>query len=234
MSTPDNLTEAARIPLVQARELDKLDRLVIFTHVQVTTLDTGQCLSILRGSINSSTLYLSRLSPRTLDNLQHWTTSFAYKGCKCTPSTGYRSATAHTQPLIDLLKSCEESGSLKKENCIHRHVLKSDFSDRDLLVLSNHQVHVYFKCNYYEAARRVFDEMPQRNVFSWTVMIVASKEHGYYRDGVELFCMTLDQGVLPNGFAFSAVLQSCVGLVSVELGEMVHTHVVVTVFFICI
>ncbi|KAG5071858.1 hypothetical protein JHK86_007069 [Glycine max] len=139
------------------------------------------------------------------------------------------SATAHTQPLIDLLKSCEESGSLKKENCIHRHVLKSDFSDRDLLVLSNHQVHVYFKCNYYEAARRVFDEMPQRNVFSWTVMIVASKEHGYYRDGVELFCMTLDQGVLPNGFAFSAVLQSCVGLVSVELGEMVHTHVVVTV-----
>ncbi|KAG5054763.1 hypothetical protein JHK85_007273 [Glycine max] len=137
------------------------------------------------------------------------TLSKDHRGSRLTNSH-IQSATAHTQPLIDLLKSCEESGSLKKENCIHRHVLKSDFSDRDLLVLSNHQVHVYFKCNYYEAARRVFDEMPQRNVFSWTVMIVASKEHGYYRDGVELFCMTLDQGVLPNGFAFSAVLQSCV------------------------
>ena len=64
--------------------------------------------------------------------------------------------------------------------------------------------------------------MPQRNVFSWTVMIVASNEHGYYRDGVERFCMMMDQGVLPDGFAFSAVLQSCVGYDSVELGEMVH------------
>ena len=43
--------------------------------------------------------------------------------------------------------------------------------------------------------------------------------------------MMLDQGMLPDGFAFSAVLQLCVGLDSVELGEMVHAHVVVTRFF---
>ncbi|XP_020232431.1 putative pentatricopeptide repeat-containing protein At3g01580 [Cajanus cajan] len=134
------------------------------------------------------------------------------------------------QPLIDLLKSCDESGSLKHANCVHGHVLKSGFVDRDLLVLLNHAAHAYSKCNDYEAARKVFDGMSHRNVFSWTVMIVASNEHGYYRDGVELFCMMLDQGVLPDGFAFSAVLQSCVGLDSVGLGEMVHAHVVVTGF----
>ncbi|KAG5040727.1 hypothetical protein AAZX31_05G122200 [Glycine max] len=144
---------------------------------------------------------------------------------------GSRLTKSHTQPLIDLLKSCEESVSLKQANCIHGHVLKSGFGDHDLLVLSNHQIHVYSKCNDYEAARKVFDGMPQRNVFSWTVMIVASNEHGYYRDGVERFCMMMDQGVLPDGFAFSAVLQSCVGYDSVELGEMVHAHVVVTGFF---
>ncbi|KHN45008.1 ABC transporter B family member 4 isoform C [Glycine soja] len=105
------------------------------------------------------------------------------------------------------------------------------FGDHGLLVLSNYQVHVYSKRNDYEAARSVFDGMPQRNVFLWTVMIVASNEHSYYRDGVELFCMMLDQGMLPDGFAFSAVLQLCVGLDSVELGEMVHAHVVVTRFF---
>lgn len=135
-----------------------------------------------------------------------------------------------TQPLIDLLKSFEERGSLKLANCIHGHVIKSGFADRDLLVLLNHVAHAYSKCGDYDAARRVFDGMSHRNVFSWTVMIVASNEHGYYRDGVELFCMMLDQGVLPDGFAFSAVLQSCVGLDSVELGEMVHAHVVVTGF----
>ncbi|KAK7359599.1 hypothetical protein VNO77_01560 [Canavalia gladiata] len=131
------------------------------------------------------------------------------------------------RPLIDILKSCERSGSLKQANSIHGYVLKSGFGDRDLLVFLNHAAHVYSKCNDYDAARRVFDEMLHRNVFSWTVMIVASNEHGYYHYGVELFCSMLDQGFLPDGFSFSAVLQSCVGLDSIELGEMVHAQIVV-------
>ncbi|XP_061360477.1 pentatricopeptide repeat-containing protein At3g57430, chloroplastic-like [Gastrolobium bilobum] len=131
------------------------------------------------------------------------------------------------RPLIDLLKACEENGSLKQANCIHGHVLKLGFGGRDLLVFLNHAAHVYSKCMDLVAARKVFDGMSQRNVFSWTVMIVASNEHGYYHDGVELFCMMLGHGVLPDGFALSAVLQLCVGLDSVELGEMVHAQVVV-------
>lgn len=141
-----------------------------------------------------------------------------------------REQPSNIRPLIDLLKACGESGSLKQANCIHGHVLKSGFGDRDLLVFLNHAAHVYSKCMDYDAARRVFDGMSQRNVFSWTVMIVASNERGYHRDGVELFCMMLEQGVLLDGFAFSAVLQSCVGLDSIELGEMVHAQVVVRGF----
>ncbi|KAK7399814.1 hypothetical protein VNO78_11006 [Psophocarpus tetragonolobus] len=137
---------------------------------------------------------------------------------------------SNIQPVIDLLKSCEESGSLKQANCIHGHLLKSGFGDRESLVLMNHAVHAYSKCNDYNAACRLFNAMPQRNVFSWTVMIVASNEHGHYHNGLELFCMMLEHGVLPDGFAFSALLQSCVGLNSVELGQMVHAHVVVTGF----
>lgn len=97
-------------------------------------------------------------------------------------------------------------------------------------MLLNHVAHVYSKCMDYDAARKVFDGMSQRNVFSWTVMMVASNEHGYYFDGMELFCMMLDQGVLPDGFALSAALQSCVGLGSLVLGEMVHGQVVIRGF----
>ncbi|KAI9128140.1 hypothetical protein K1719_001133 [Acacia pycnantha] len=70
----------------------------------------------------------------------------------------------------------------------------------------------------------VFDGM--RNVFSWTVIIVASNEYGHYIDGIPLFPMMLEQGVLPDGFAFSGVLQSCVGLGFIEFVEMVHAQVV--------
>ncbi|KAI9122976.1 hypothetical protein K1719_005865 [Acacia pycnantha] len=86
-------------------------------------------------------------------------------------------------------------------------------------------MHVYSNCMDYDAARKVFDGM--RNVFSWTVIIVASNEYGYYFDGISLFPRMLEQGVLPDGFAFSGVLQSCVGLGFIEFVEMVHTQVVV-------
>ncbi|CAL5213872.1 unnamed protein product [Lathyrus oleraceus] len=134
------------------------------------------------------------------------------------------------QPLIDLLKSCEENGFLKQANCIHGHVLKSGFSDRDNLVFLNHVAHAYSKCMDYDSALKVFDGMSKRNGFSWTVMIVASNEHGYCSYALELFCMMLEQGLLLDGFAFSAVLQSCVGLDSLELGEMVHAQIVVRGF----
>ena len=77
MSTPDNLTKAARTTLVQARGLD---RPVILTPVKVTTLDVKQYLSMLGGSTDSSPSYLSRLLLPTSDNLlRHRTTSFAGK-----------------------------------------------------------------------------------------------------------------------------------------------------------
>ncbi|XP_057421448.1 pentatricopeptide repeat-containing protein At5g27110-like isoform X2 [Lotus japonicus] len=131
------------------------------------------------------------------------------------------------RPLIHLLKTCEEKRYLKEAKSIHGHVLKSGFGGKDLLVFLNNAVHVYSKCLDYNSARKVFDGMSQRNVFTWTVMVVASNEHGYYHDGVELFSMMLEQGVLIDGFVLSAVLQSCVGLNSIEMGEMVHAQVVV-------
>ncbi|KAI4344879.1 hypothetical protein L6164_012063 [Bauhinia variegata] len=136
----------------------------------------------------------------------------------------------HTQPLIDFLKVCEESRSIKQAKSVHGYVLKSNFGGLDLLVLLNHVTHVYSKCMDYGAALRVFDVMSQKNVFSYTVMIVASNEHGYYLNGMEFFRVMMDQGVSPDAFAFSAVMQSCVGSDSIELGEMVHAQVIVKGF----
>ena len=60
--------------------LDKPQRPTTFSLVEVTTLNIGQLLSMLRGSINSRPSYLSRLLPSTQNNLPwQWTTSFAHK-----------------------------------------------------------------------------------------------------------------------------------------------------------
>ena len=80
MSTSNNLTEASRTTLVQARGRGKLDISTFPTIVKVNILGTGQHLSTLGGSTNSSPSYLSRLLPRTSNKLpRHWITYFARK-----------------------------------------------------------------------------------------------------------------------------------------------------------
>ncbi|KAM1020323.1 hypothetical protein ACFX13_042310 [Malus domestica] len=134
------------------------------------------------------------------------------------------------QPLIDILYGCEDMGSVGKVKSVHGLVLKSELSDRDLLVVLNHVANAYSKCLDFDTARRVFDEMPLRNIFSWTVMIVGSTESGLFLDGFKFFCDMVVSGILPDKFAYSAVVQTCIGLDCIELGEMVHAQVVVRGF----
>ena len=64
MSTPDNLIEAAQTTLLQAKGLDKLDRLTTPTLVKATTLDIGRHLFVLGVLTDSSPSYFSCCSRR--------------------------------------------------------------------------------------------------------------------------------------------------------------------------
>jgi pentatricopeptide repeat protein len=137
---------------------------------------------------------------------------------------------SHFQPLVDLLRDCADKGSVEQAKAVHGFVLKSDFSGRDLLVLLNHVAHTYSKCSGFDAALRVFDKMSERNIFSWTVMIVGSTENGFFLQGFQFFCEMMNRGILPDGFAYSSIMQACIGLDCVELGKMVHAQIVIRGF----
>ncbi|KAK0597942.1 hypothetical protein LWI29_030064 [Acer saccharum] len=131
------------------------------------------------------------------------------------------------QPLIDLLRDSASKGSLRQAKTVHGFVLKSSFSDTELLILSNHLANFYSKCSYFDGACKVFDKMSQRNIFSWTVMIVGSTENGFFVDGFNFFCQMINDGIRPDSFALSAITQTCIGLDCVELGKLVHAQIVV-------
>ncbi|KAG6679582.1 hypothetical protein I3842_14G139300 [Carya illinoinensis] len=134
------------------------------------------------------------------------------------------------QPLVDLLRDSADNESVKQAKAVHGFVLKSDFSDRDLQALLNHVAHAYSKCSDYCAGRRVFDKMPQRNIFSWTIMIVGSIDNGFFIQGFEYFYEMMAHGILPDAFAYSSIIHMCIGLDSVELGRMVHAQIVIRGF----
>lgn len=132
----------------------------------------------------------------------------------------------YKQSIIDLVRDCADKGSLEKLKAVHGLALKSEYLETDLLVLLNHVAHAYSKCSDFSTARRVFDKIPQRNVFSWTVLIVGATENGFFLDGFNYFCEMLYSGTFPDKFVYSSVLQTCIGLGCIELGKMVHAQIV--------
>ncbi|XP_059292203.1 putative pentatricopeptide repeat-containing protein At1g56570 [Lycium ferocissimum] len=134
------------------------------------------------------------------------------------------------QKLVDLLHVCAKEELLNEAKAIHGYILKSNISDNNLLLLLNHVSHAYLRCSDFSSCQVLFDKMSQKNVFSWTVMIVGSIENGFFYDGFKYFHEMLNYGVLPDGFAYSAALRLCIALGSLELGKMVHAQIVMRGF----
>ncbi|XP_062013022.1 pentatricopeptide repeat-containing protein At1g28690, mitochondrial [Rosa rugosa] len=69
---------------------------------------------------------------------------------------------------------------------------------------------MYSKCGRVEEARRIFDHMPQRNVFSWTSMIDGYGKNGYPNEALELFSvMQKEHQIKPNFVTFLSALSAC-------------------------
>lgn len=141
---------------------------------------------------------------------------------------GYEKTQA--QELIDGLHECAANGLLKEAKSIHGHILRCHFTGDNLMVLLNHVMHVYSKCSNFGLARLVFNNMTQRNVFSWTIMIEGSTNNGFLHDGLKYFSEMQKCGIQLDAFTYSVILQLCIGLNCLDLGEMVHARILITGF----
>ncbi|KAK9273057.1 hypothetical protein L1049_017864 [Liquidambar formosana] len=72
--------------------------------------------------------------------------------------------------------------------------------------VSNSIVDMYLKCGLTEEAERLFSEMPERNVVSWTVMITGYGKHGLGEEAIRLFNKMQLDNIKPDGHV--AILDS--------------------------
>uniref|UniRef100_A0A1J3CYS6 Pentatricopeptide repeat-containing protein n=1 Tax=Noccaea caerulescens TaxID=107243 RepID=A0A1J3CYS6_NOCCA len=74
-------------------------------------------------------------------------------------------------------------------------------------------------------AHKVFNQMPQRNCFSWNTIIRGFSESDEHRAviAIALFCeMMSDEFVEPNRFTFPSVLKACAKTGKIEEGKQIH------------
>ncbi|XP_050367129.1 pentatricopeptide repeat-containing protein At2g03880, mitochondrial [Argentina anserina] len=114
----------------------------------------------------------------------------------------------------ELIKCCMARRAIQPGRLVHKHVFSNGRHPQTFLV--NILVNMYVKFSLLEEAQKLFDEMPERNVISWTTMISAYCRAKMNSKALEALVMMVREGVWPNSFTYSSVLRACEGLGSLE------------------
>ncbi|KAK4256219.1 hypothetical protein QN277_009113 [Acacia crassicarpa] len=124
------------------------------------------------------------------------------------------------QTYATLFHACARHKYLHEGTALHHCLLERDPSIKSDLFVTNHIINMYCKCGQMDDARYVFDQMPRRNIVSWTALIT-----GYAQSGRVKECFTLFSGLMvhcrPNEFAFASLLGACEEH-DINFGRQVH------------
>eukprot|EP01018_Ginkgo_biloba_P013166 Gb_21057 [translate_table: standard] len=125
---------------------------------------------------------------------------------------------------VSILQLCIQKKALSEGKLVHTHINETGFMPDRFLV--NRIANLYAKCGALVDARRVFDEMPQRDAPSWNVMIAAYSRCGLAEEALLLFNRMEECGMQPNEFTFASVLPACGKLAALEQGMEIHEKII--------
>ncbi|KAG9442608.1 hypothetical protein H6P81_018462 [Aristolochia fimbriata] len=115
-----------------------------------------------------------------------------------------------TRSLSSLLHTCGVLESLQHTKWVHGF-LKFTGLKRQKSFLYNHLLYAYFQCGSFSGARRLFDRMHVKNVFSWNAMLSGYAKAGMMKEAKSLFDKMPERDIvswntLLIGFAQNAML----------------------------
>ncbi|KAL7173324.1 hypothetical protein ACSBR2_032737 [Camellia fascicularis] len=128
-----------------------------------------------------------------------------------------------------VLKACVASESLVsllgKGREIHAHILRHGYETHVHIMTTLVDMYARFGCVSY--ASHVFNEMPMKNVVSWSAMIACYTKNGKAFEALELFrkMMLENRNLLPNSVTMVSVLQACAALAALEQGRLIHGYI---------
>ncbi|XP_059634420.1 pentatricopeptide repeat-containing protein At1g19720 [Cornus florida] len=181
-------------------------------HKPRTFNKTHQSLSIKNEPIitDSHLNHLCRIGK--LSEAIHALDSIAQRGSKVRPNTFTR-----------LIQSCIDTNSIHLGRKLHTHINLLGESDP---FVETKLLGMYAKCGSLGDARKVFDEMRERNLYTWSAMIGAFSREKRWREVVNLFFSMMEDNVVPDEFLFPKILEGCGNCGDVRTGRLIHSIVI--------
>lgn len=118
--------------------------------------------------------------------------------------------------FASVLNACADRAAEELGKQVHGYMTRSGFDPSSFA--GSALVHMYMKCGNVERGKRVFEGMPDRDLVSWTSLIVGYAQHGYPNEALRVFESLLKSGTKPDHVAFVGVLSACVHAGLVDKG----------------
>ncbi|CAN6551035.1 unnamed protein product [Malus baccata var. baccata] len=123
-----------------------------------------------------------------------------------------------------LFEMCGLKGSLLDGKSVHRWLRRTVKNPPEFL--ENDALQMYCECGSLSDAQKVFDEMLERNLVSWVIIISAYAQKGILKRAISMFSKMLESGIRPNASIFTSVLSSLTEDSLLELGKQIHSYVI--------
>uniref|UniRef100_A0A1D1ZIC0 Pentatricopeptide repeat-containing protein At5g66520 n=1 Tax=Anthurium amnicola TaxID=1678845 RepID=A0A1D1ZIC0_9ARAE len=109
--------------------------------------------------------------------------------------------------LITVLSACADLGALELSKWIGSYIEREKVPKT--LELCNALVNALAKCGDIDGAVNFFDQMPEKNIVSWTSVIDGLAMHGHGHEAIAVFERMKKVGVIPDDVTFVGVLSAC-------------------------
>lgn len=122
-----------------------------------------------------------------------------------------------------LLHQCRSTRSLKE---IHSQIFVGGYEQHPFVATKLVGKYIEFGKSSMTHARKVFDKLPERDVFLWNMVIQGYSKYGPFEEALSSFDQMRSAGVAGNRYTFPFVLKGCGGMKEMKKGQVIHAHIV--------
>ncbi|KAI3744860.1 hypothetical protein L1987_57956 [Smallanthus sonchifolius] len=109
--------------------------------------------------------------------------------------------------ITSILAACSQLGALERGKEIHKSVVFGKFESNEIVMGA--LLNMYTKCGAVDEAQQVFNQLPERDLISWTTMITAYGAHGQAFKALKQFQEMKKLKLKPDRVVFLAVISTC-------------------------
>lgn len=121
------------------------------------------------------------------------------------------------------LKACSCLGAIRQGSQIHASLITRGFPCSVQTTIAGALVDLYVKCGHLFKARKVFDQITQKNIISWSALILGYAQEGNLLEAMDLFRqLTESKCHQVDGFVLSSLMGVFADFALVEQGRQIH------------